>query len=82
MKNLSYFQPDLNLLYKELNNCSSILDEELRELSSKDKGLVDASFSIQREFLSLEKAMNKSVTKNNIEQTIEQILSILEFKNG
>lgn len=28
MKNLSYFQPDLNLLYKELNNCSSILDEE------------------------------------------------------
>lgn len=28
MKNLSYFQPDLNLLYKELNSCSSILDEE------------------------------------------------------
>ena len=82
MKNLSYFQPDLNLLYKELNNCSSILDEELRDLSSEDKGLVDASFSIQREFLSLEKAMNKSVTINNIEQTIEQILTILEFSNG
>ena len=60
----------------------SILDEELRELSSEDKDLVDASFSIQREFLSLEKAMSKSVTKNNIEQTIEQILSILEFRNG
>ena len=28
MKNLSYFQPDLNLLNKELDNCSSILDEE------------------------------------------------------
>ena len=28
MKNISYFQPDLNLLYKELSNCSSILDEE------------------------------------------------------
>lgn len=28
MKNLLYFQPDLNLLYKELNNWSSILDEE------------------------------------------------------
>lgn len=28
MKKLSYFQPDLNLLYKELNNWSSILDEE------------------------------------------------------
>ena len=36
----------------------------------------------QREFLSLEKAMNKSVTINNIEQTIEQILTILEFSNG
>lgn len=60
----------------------SILDEELRDLSSEDKGLVDASFSIQREFLSLEKAMNKSVTINNIEQTIEQILTILEFSNG
>ena len=60
----------------------SILDEELRDLSSEDKGLVDASFSIQREFLSLEKAMNKSVTKNNIEQIIEQILTILEFSNG
>lgn len=60
----------------------SILDEELRDLSSEDKGLVDASFSIQREFLSLEKAMNKSVAINNIEQTIEQILTILEFSNG
>ena len=60
----------------------SILDEELRELSSEDKELVDASFSIQRRFLSLEKAMNKSVTKDNIEQTIKQILSILEFKNN
>ena len=60
----------------------SILNEELRELSSEDKELVDASFSIQRRFLSLEKAMNKSVTKDNIEQTIKQILSILEFKNG
>ena len=49
----------------------SILDEELKDLSSEDKGLVDASFSIQREFLSLEKAMNKSVAINNIEQTIE-----------
>ncbi|HEM4492639.1 TPA: hypothetical protein U1Z33_002195, partial [Streptococcus suis] len=28
MKNQSYFQPDLNLLYKELNNCSDILDEQ------------------------------------------------------
>ena len=60
----------------------SILDEELKDLSSEDKGLVDASFSIQREFLSLEKAMNKSVAINNIEQTIEQILTILEFSNG
>ena len=60
----------------------SIIDKELFHLSDEDKKVVDVSFSIQREFLPLEIAMDKSVAKSNIEETIEQIFRVLEFYNG
>ena len=60
----------------------SIIDKELLNLSAEDKKIVDVSFSIQREFLPLEIAMNKSVAKSNLEETIEQIFRVLEFYNG
>lgn len=60
----------------------SIIDKELFNLSDEDKKVVDVSFSIQREFLPLEIAMDKSVAKSNIEETIEQIFRVLEFYNG
>lgn len=60
----------------------SIIDKELFNLSYEDKKVVDVSFSIQREFLPLEIAMDKSVAKSNIEETIEQIFRVLEFYNG
>ena len=60
----------------------SIIDKELLNLSDEDKKIVDVSFSIQREFLPLEIAMNKTVAKSNLEETIEQIFRVLEFYNG
>ena len=60
----------------------SIIDKELLNLSAEDKKIVDVSFSIQREFLPLEIAMNKTVAKSNLEETIEQIFRVLEFYNG
>jgi len=45
----------------------SIIDKELCNLSDEDKKVVDVSFSIQRELLTLENAMNKTVAKSNIE---------------
>lgn len=60
----------------------SILDDELFELNEDDKKLIDASFSIQRKFTSLNIAMNKHISKQNIENTIVQIFNILEFNNG
>jgi len=59
----------------------SIIDKELCNLSDEDKKVVDVSFSIQRELLTLENAMNKTVAKSNIERTIEQIFRVLEFYN-
>ena len=46
------------------------------------KKLIDASFSIQRRFMSLNTAMDKKVSKQNLENTIVQIFNILEFNNG
>ncbi len=60
----------------------NILDEELSELNEDDKKLIDASFSIQRRFMSLNTAMDKKVSKQNLENTIVQIFNILEFNNG
>ena len=60
----------------------SIIDKELFNLSDEDKRIVDVSFSIQREFLPLENAMDKTVARSNIEETIEQIFRVLEFYNG
>ena len=60
----------------------SILDDELSELNEDDKKLIDASFSIQRKFAPLNIAMDKHVSKQNIENTIVQIFNILEFNNG
>jgi len=60
----------------------NILDEELSELNEDDKKLIDASFSIQRRFISLNTAMDKKVSKQNLENTIVQIFNILEFNNG
>ena len=60
----------------------SILDDELSELNEDDKKLIDASFSIQRKFTSLNIAMDKHISKQNIENTIVQIFNILEFNNG
>lgn len=60
----------------------NILDDELPELNEDDKKLIDASFSIQREFTSLNIAMDKRISKQNIENTIVQIFNILEFSNG
>ena len=60
----------------------SILDDELFELNENDKKLIDASFSIQRKFMPLNIAMNKHISKQNIENTIVQIFNILEFNNG
>lgn len=60
----------------------SIIDKELFHLSDEDKKVVDVSFSIQREFLPLEIAMDKNVAKSNIEETIEQIFRVLEFYDG
>lgn len=60
----------------------SILDEDLSELNEDDKKLIDASFSIQRKFAPLNIAMDKHVSKQNIENTIVQIFNILEFNNG
>ena len=59
----------------------SILDDELKDLSPEDKNLIDVSFSIQRQFTSLNTAMNKKVAKANIENTIIQIFNLLEFYN-
>ena len=59
----------------------SILDDELFELNEDDKKLIDASFSIQRKFTSLNIAMDKRISKQNIENTIVQIFNILEFNN-
>lgn len=59
----------------------SILDDELKDLSPEDENLIDASFSIQRQFTSLNTAMNKKVSKANIENTIIQIFNLLEFYN-
>ena len=60
----------------------SILDDELSELNEDDKKLIDASFSIQRKFTSLNIAMDRHISKRNIENTIVQIFNILEFSNG
>ena len=60
----------------------NILDDELSELNEDDKKLIDASFSIQRRFISLNTAMDKEVSKENLENTIGQIFNILEFNNG
>ena len=59
----------------------NILDDELFELNEDDKKLIDASFSIQREFTPLNIAMDKRISKQNIENTIVQIFNILEFNN-
>ena len=60
----------------------SILDDELSELNKDDKKLIDASFSIQRKFAPLNIAMDRHISKQNIENTIVQIFNILEFNNG
>ena len=60
----------------------NILDDELYELNEDNKKLIDASFSIQRKFISLNTAMDKKVSKENLENTIVQIFNILEFNNG
>lgn len=60
----------------------SILDDELSELNEDDKKLIDASFSIQRKFAPLNIAMDRYISKRNIENTIVQIFNILEFSNG
>ena len=60
----------------------SILDDELSELNEDDKKLIDASFSIQRKFTSLNTAMDRHISKRNIENIIVQIFNILEFSNG
>ena len=60
----------------------SILDDELSELNEDDKKLIDASFSIQRKFAPLNIAMDRHISKRNIENTIVQIFNILEFNNG
>ena len=59
----------------------NILDDELFELNEDDKKLIDASFSIQREFTPLNIAMDRRISKQNIENTIVQIFNILEFNN-
>ena len=59
----------------------NILDDELFELNEDDKKLIDASFSIQRKFTPLNIAMDKHISKQNIENTIVQIFNILEFNN-
>ena len=59
----------------------SILDDELSELNEDDKKLIDASFSIQRKFTSLNIAMDRHISKQNLENTIVQIFNILEFNN-
>ena len=59
----------------------SILDDELEDLTDEDKKLIDVSFSIQRQFTSLDTAMSKKVSKANIENTILQIFNLLEFYN-
>lgn len=60
----------------------NILDDEFSELNEDDKKLIDASFSIQRKFISLNTAMDKKVSKENLENTIVQIFNVLEFNNG
>lgn len=60
----------------------NILDDELFELNEDDKKLIDASFSIQRKFMPLNIAMDRHISKQNIENTIVQIFNILEFNNG
>ena len=60
----------------------SILDEQMKQLSDENKKLVDSSFTVQREFLPLDKALNKDVTIKNIENTVIQIFNLLEFNNG
>lgn len=60
----------------------SILNEQMNQLSNENKKLVDSSFTVQREFLSLENAMKKDVTIKNIENTVIQIFNLLEFNNG
>lgn len=60
----------------------SILDKQFNQLSEENKKLIDASFTIQREFLPLKKAMEKDVTLKNIENTVIQIFNLLEFNNG
>ena len=59
----------------------SILDDELSELNEDDKKLIDASFSIQRKFTSLNIAMDRHISKQNLENIIVQIFNILEFNN-
>ena len=60
----------------------SILDEQMKQLIDENKKLVDSSFTVQREFLPLDKAMKKDVTIKNIENTVIQIFNLLEFNNG
>ena len=60
----------------------NILDDELFELNEDDKKLIDASFSIQRKFTSLNIAMDRHISKQNLENIIVQIFNILEFNNG
>ena len=60
----------------------NILDDEISKLNEDDKKLIDASFSIQRKFISLNTAMDKKISKENLENTIVQIFNILEFSNG
>ena len=60
----------------------NILDDDISKLNEDDKKLIDASFSIQRRFISLNTAMDKKISKENLENTIVQIFNILEFNNG
>ena len=78
---------ELARIAKEYNKkviflAGSILDEQMKQLSDENKKLVDSSFTVQREFLPLDKAMKKDVTIKNIENTVIQIFNLLEFNNG
>ncbi|MGX7111365.1 glycerate kinase [Gemella cuniculi] len=58
----------------------SIDDAEIEKL--RYKRVIDASFSIQRGVITIDRALKKEVATRNLEKTVEQIISLLEFNYG
>lgn len=57
----------------------TIVDKEIETLDTNTKSIIDASFSILRGISTLDEAMNKKLAISNLENTLSQVLNLLEI---